>query len=73
MIQIIEHVFCRAWAAASGMSFGFNLLTAAIGVIMFAAFRYCDPIKDGVIFSNDQVMNSLILSSNVVEFAPRYH
>ena len=53
------------------MSFGFNLLTAAIGVIMFAAFRYCDPIKDGVIIRNDQVMNYLILSSNVVEFAPR--
>ena len=55
------------------MSFLFNVLSAALGLIIFAAYKYCDPIKDGAIFSNDQVMNSLILSSNVVEFAPRYH
>lgn len=41
--------------ATAGMSFVFELLSAALGLIIFAAFRYCDPIEEGAIFTNDQV------------------
>ena len=49
-------VSCRAWASTAGMSFVFNFSSFLIGLIIYAAFRYCDPIKDGVIFSKDQVI-----------------
>ena len=54
-------VFCRAWAATAGMSFVFNLSSFLIGLIIYAAFRYCDPIKDGVIFSKDQVIRGFVI------------
>ena len=31
------------------------MVSASMGLIIFAMFRYCDPIADGIIMSKDQV------------------
>ena len=57
---------CRSYVATAGMSFLFNVLSAALGLIIFAAYKYCDPIKDGVISKKDQVKLTIIINKSLI-------